>query len=343
MLHRIGAVYLSVMRRLLHIGFFTGILFFVSHTAFAARLYLDPATTKVNQLDTVYVPVRLDTQGECINAVQAAVAYDPEVLSVRDVSISDSIISLWTEKPVVVRTEGREAGRVTFSGGIPGGYCGRVEGDPGQTDILVKLVVTGVPRALTIGEEVTAHLVVEQGSVLYRNDGLGTPVPLTFSGTDLVLVQSTSTPVNVWLGEVKSDTIAPELFEIALVKGPSVGNAKSYVVFSTVDKQSGVDHYEVLETDPDRFGFLTWVPREAHWVRAESPYVLRDQKLRSTIMVRAIDKNGNERTVEYVPPFSPLDELTRPLHLALLSILLLLIVGGAVFIVHRRRRGHLVP
>ena len=38
------------------------------------------------------------------------------------------------------------------------------------------------------------------------------------------------------------------------------------------------------------------------WKKAAMPYLLEDQNLESTIKVRAIDKAGNERYVEYVPP-----------------------------------------
>ena len=62
------------------------------------------------------------------------------------------------------------------------------------------------------------------------------------------------------------------------------------MVFATIDKTSGVDYYEVKEGKHD-------------FQRAESPYLLEDQSLRSKISVRAVDKAGNERIAEIIPPF----------------------------------------
>ncbi len=316
------------------VGFFVGIG--GVSPAYAARVYLDPVTSTVTNADTTYIPIRIDAQGECINAARIALAYDPTLISVQDIGLGDSIFSLWTIPPRIEREGTREIGKVLLEGGVPGGYCGRVEGDPGLTNTVARLVVTALPGVYT-GTSSQASIVVLPETQVILHDGQGTAAPLSVTGADVSLIQGSSTPTNTWLTDVKNDVIAPELFEITLVSGPSVGNTKHYVVFSTVDKQSGLDHYEILETDPDRFGILSWVPREAYWVRGESPYVLRDQKLRSKIMVKAIDKAGNERVVEYTPPLSPFAELSRPSIwiplVAAVGILVLL----AVVVIRRRK------
>jgi hypothetical protein len=310
----------------------------VALPAHAVQVYVE-AEDAYNRLDTFYLPVRLDTQGVCVNSAHVALAYDPTALSVKDVSVGRSIFTLWTQQPTIHKdTDGREVGRVTFEGGIPGGYCGRVEGDPGLTNIMLDLIVTGVPKALAAGDRERGFVLVEPGTRVYLHDGTGAETLPTFLGAEFTLLQSTSTPQDVWLQDVLADDIAPEFFEITLVEGPSVGHNKHYIVFSTVDKQSGVDHYEVLETDPDRFGLLVWVPKSATWVRAESPYVLRDQYLRSKILVKAVDKKGNERVAEYVPPMSPLVEFTHPVVLMQLLIILIVLVAGTVAVLHLRRR-----
>ena len=302
------------MRRLLKYGVLL-IVFFVTPICFvsATHIYLDTETKTHGNLDTFYIPVRVDVQkGECINSVKVSISYNPSEISIKDISIADSILSLWTQKPSIKKTNGEEDGMIAFEGGIPGGYCGRVVGDPGKTDVLVKLVVAGAPGVLADNEAKTANIIVEPSTKVYLNDGFGSEADLTVAGLELVLRKSTTTPNNVWLSDIKSDNIAPELFDITLIKGPSQGNKKSYIIFNTVDKQSGIDHYEVLETDPDRFGFLALFPnKESHWVFADSPYVLRDQKLHSKIMVKAVDKNGNERVIEYMPPISAITTLTQ--------------------------------
>ena len=37
------------------------------------------------------------------------------------------------------------------------------------------------------------------------------------------------------------------------------------------------------------------------WERAESPYLLKDQSLKSIIKVKAVDKAGNEKIVKVAP------------------------------------------
>lgn len=305
-------------------------IFVAPGSAFAVRLYLDPETQEVPRLDTFYVPIRIDADGECINAVSGRLYYDPNELAVVDIITAESIFTLWTEGPLVLREGDKEKGEVVFEGGVPGGYCGRVLGDPGRTDTVAKLVVQGTPQPLPVGERTRTELVMDPGTAVYLHDGTGRQASTTVTGIDLTLIQATGTPSNVWLNDVQNDTVAPELFEVTLVEGPSVGNNRHYIVFSTTDKQSGIDHYEVKETDPDRFGFLTWLPeRTSYWVVAESPYILRDQKLTSKILVKAVDKNGNERVVTYTPPMSPLEELTNMRVLIPLVLLVVLVMGAA--------------
>ncbi|HHE65575.1 MAG TPA: hypothetical protein ENL09_06080 [Bacteroidetes bacterium] len=95
---------------------------------------------------------------------------------------------------------------------------------------------------------------------------------------------------------------------------PNIYDGKYFIVFSTVDKQTGLDHYEILEITPEELEkikkedggianffnklFGKWEEKSS-WKEGESPYLLADQSLGSVIKVKAIDKAGNERLVEY--------------------------------------------
>ncbi len=327
------------MRKLYTFAVFLVLVIVPLYFADASHMYLDTETATHGNLDTFYIPVRIDVQnGECINSIKASLLYNPSEISVKDVSIADSILSLWTQKPSIKKDNEKETGVIVFEGGVPGGYCGRVVGDPGKTNVLVKLVVTGSATTFGDGDVKTANITIDPSTKVYLNDGFGSEADLSVAGLELVLRKSTTTPNNIWLSDIKSDNIAPELFDITLVKGPSKGNKKSYIIFNTIDKQSGIDHYEVLETDPDRFGFLALFPnKESHWVFADSPYVLRDQKLHSKIMVKAIDKNGNERIVEYIPPISTITTLTQAGVAVPLSIILFIVVILLIFILRWKK------
>lgn len=307
--------------------------------AFAAELRLDALPDKA-VLDTFYLPLRITVgDDECINAASVDIAYDRSALRVVDVSIQDSILALWAEPPTVDEA----AGRVHFSGGIAGGYCGRIQGDPGESNILVQLVLTGVPKAEAAGTQRATDVQVLESSRVYLHDGSGTEAPLTTGTSRIVLRVATSSPTDAWLADVRADTVAPELFEVTLARSPAAADNRWFIAFFTTDKQSGIDHYEVLETDPNRFGLLTWLPRESHWIEAASPYVLRDQKLRSKILVKAMDKNGNERVVEYIPPRSPLAEIANVSLLVLAVLVVGLILVIIVVRIRRWRRAARIP
>lgn len=306
----------------------------------AVHISLDIENATQNNLDTFYVPIRIDTQGECINAVRVALGYNPTNISIHDVSIANSILTLWTKTPTVEMKDGVEAGRVVFEGGIPGGYCGRVSGDPGMTNMLAKLVVSGVQQPFEENEVKNSQIVVEPSTKVFLHDGIGSEASTTALGLEFFLTESTTTSSNIWLSDVRSDEVAPQDFDITLVKGPSNGNNKHYIVFNTIDKQSGVDHYEILETDPDKFGFLTWISKEAHWVVGKSPFVLRDQNLQSKIMVKAVDKNGNERISVLTPEMSVFSELGHSPVLATILFIILLLCF-LLFLFYKRKKRNM--
>lgn len=103
-----------------------------------------------------------------------------------------------------------------------------------------------------------------------KNDGSGTNVPVELT---------------LFLTETKDDKEPPEDFMPTVSSDLNLFDGRYFLVFATQDKGSGVNRYEVRE---GRWG----------WFRdAESPHLLKSQKLDSDIYVKAIDSAGNERTV----------------------------------------------
>ena len=84
-----------------------------------------------------------------------------------------------------------------------------------------------------------------------------------------------------------------------IARDPTIFDGKWFLVFATQDKGLGIDHYEIKETRYRFFGSFS------RWISAESPYALRDQELKSYILVKAVDKAGNERIVK-INPRNPL-------------------------------------
>ncbi len=89
--------------------------------------------------------------------------------------------------------------------------------------------------------------------------------------------------------EVQEDSEPPYSFEPILTQIPEIAGDNYLLIFSTQDEESGIDHYEIQEEGEP-------------FVVAESPYVLKNQDLDQEITIKAIDQNGNERTVVFSMP-----------------------------------------
>jgi hypothetical protein len=314
-------------------------LFFLyaPQSADAALLYFDPAQAEVYRGDTVTLKLRLDTEeGECINTVDAVINYDAGIRAV-DVSRGNSILNVWLEEPVIDES----AKTIKFAAGIPGGYCGRIAGDPSLTNVLVELVFRSPGVSIGGGSKPEARVWVDEGSQVLLNDGNGTNAPVRLQDSLISLLSTPgSSPSDSWKNEVQDDKDLPADFAITLAKDDSAFSGEYFIVFNSSDKQSGIDHYEAMEEPFSEFEAFKWGRADAPWVETQSPYVLKDQTLNSTIRVKAIDKAGNERIVTLVPD-AALRSMSRDTLITLSmigTIALLLIVLAAYALWKRRQR-----
>jgi hypothetical protein len=189
--------------------------------------------------------VEVDTGAEDINALEGTLVL-PESVHVREIQTGNSVILIWVEAP-------RQTGNViTFAGITPGGFEG----------VYPIFSIHG-----TFSKEELEQAYFESVLAL-QNDGTGKVAPVTMS---------------LSLAAFKADTELPEEFTPIIATDPNIFDGKYFLVFTTQDKSSGIDHYEVRE---GRWG----------WFReAESPYLLEAQKLNRDVYVKAIDNTGNER------------------------------------------------
>ena len=137
-----------------------GVLISVSQ---AASLQVSPATGVYQVGSTFTVQVRVQTNGESINASEGTLKFNPNELSVVSVSRTSSIFNLWVAEPTFSNT----AGTVTFSGGVPTGYTGAVGN---VLSVTFRVKNAGSPRVS-----------FTDGSVL-ANDGRGTNVLTAMNG-----------------------------------------------------------------------------------------------------------------------------------------------------------------
>lgn len=310
-------------------------LFLLPAFSHAATLRIDPAVKEVAPGDVFVASVRVDVApGECINAVSAAVQYPTNALRLNALSRGESIFSLWIDERI-----NHELGQANFTAGIPGGYCGRTAGDPGQTNIVGKIAFQYIGTGNAGPVEVSFLPETE----VVMSDGLGTKADLRTENMTLNIASS-GTKKNEWLEIVKNDTFAPESFVPEIIQDTTMSGQPYFLVFDTTDKQSGVEHYELVEEDPRSFGFRLGSRVKAKLSLAKSPYILQDQTLSSRIVVRAFDHAGNMQEAivppKHIPPvFDPYSYEDYVLPVIIIT-LCVLIAGATVF--WRKRRNEIL-
>lgn len=262
------------------------IFYFLFSISFAQAAELNVSSTdkEVGLNQRFEAVVTLDSQGRNLNAVQGTISWSSnlDLVSIND---GNSIVGLWIEKPVA-----GNGNSFDFSGIMPGGYTGVQSSAwkgmrPGEVFRLVF-------NSKSSGE---ASVKIENAKVLLNN-GIGTQDNLQIS--DLLI--NVSEKVSGQQFEEKTDTIPPENFLPETTSDPNIFDGKWFLVFKTRDLDSGIDYYQVEEGYPF-FYFKSLFGRGGEWIKAESPYVLEDQTLKSYIRVKAVDKSGNVRLVELEP------------------------------------------
>jgi len=266
--------------------------------------------------DEFLVDVRLEIGEQCVNTVEASIKFDHQYLNLVDFSTGGSFLSLWVARPSGEElAAANRDGRIYFAGGLPGGYCGRVPGDIGPSDVAATLVFRVPENVAGSFSGQPAGLSFTDPTRVLLNDGLGSEDVLLKKEASFRLTPPTAgAPRQEWQTQLVADRLPPEPFVIELRQDPAMFSGQYYVFFTTTDKQSGLDHYEILETKPNApsAGRLVrwwetlrvrWLPAPA-WKIIVPPYLLHDQTLSSLIKVKAVDKAGNEKVVEYMPPLT---------------------------------------
>ncbi|MSU74738.1 hypothetical protein EXS57_03105 [Candidatus Kaiserbacteria bacterium] len=242
-------------------------------SASAATVSLRATPPIIGKNDTVQVTVLLDS-AIAANAFSGTLTYPADSLEPLAISDGNSIVSMWVTRPTISNT----SAVVVFAGITPGGFSG----DDG---ILFSIVF----RAKAAGTAEVSLLNVE----VLRNDGAGGNEPTTVEPLTLSVTTGSSG------GYVEpSDDTPPEAFSAYLSTDTQLSDGKNYVVFSTVDKGSGLDHYTVAES---RVPSFLWPLLPPSWYVTVSPYVLSNQNLTSTIYIKAVDRAGNERLSVFPP------------------------------------------
>jgi hypothetical protein len=255
------------------------VLAFGIRSASAAQLIIQSDSNQVENNQSFNVSILLNTNNTDVNAVEGTLIFPKGMFDLKDISDANSIINFWIQplkKDTPCTTNTCE---LHFTGIIPGGYNG-------ENGLLLSALV----QATDMGQ---GTFTLKDVKVL-QNDGLGTALPVSVNPLNISIGKSGQvSPTSSTL----IDPNPPESFQPEVGRDPYLFNNKWFIVFSTQDKGSGMAYYQVTETRTN----IGVNQRLLRWVTAESPYILRDQALKSYIYVKAVDKAGNAR-IEMIPP-----------------------------------------
>ena len=278
------------------------LLFCIANATNAAILYLNPASGDYRQGDIFIVEVRLDTQGEYINAIETNLSFPSDILEVKDLSSGNSVLTLWIKNPSF------SGDVISFVGGTPAGY-------QGLDGLIGKIVFQAQEKA-----QDSAEIIFQESSVLL-NDGQGTKAKLSTKGAVFsILPLELKIPKDQWKRELERDKIPPLPFKVEISKDPAIFEGKYFITFSTTDKETGIDHYEIKEG-------------KREWKTGTTPYVLKNQRLTDDIWVKAVDKAGNEWIEIVKAPKEPTWKYI--LHLILVLIMVTIVIGVVLWIVKK--------
>ncbi|MEK7564317.1 MAG: cohesin domain-containing protein [Patescibacteria group bacterium] len=240
------------------------IFYFVPATSFGTEVFFSTDNNGFFVNEDFLVKVYVDTEDTTVNALEGSILFPSDVLELKEVRDANSSINFWLENPRNLRD-----GQVNFSGITAGGFNGEK-----------KFLFGMIFKPKKMGD---AILSLSDLQVLL-NDGIGTKAPVENTPLTISVLDKRDNSQSTDLRIV--DNEIPEDFNPLVAKDPSLFDGKYFVVFSTVDKGVGIDHYEVREG--------LW----GDYVATQSPHLLKDQSLSKNIYIKAIDKSGNKRIVE---------------------------------------------
>jgi hypothetical protein len=264
----------------------------------AAEIFFGAGNKNININSKFEVGVFVDSQRESINAIEGKIKFPADSFDFQGFYTGGSVLSFWVTQPALTSD-----GEVSFSGIIPGG----INIDKGYLFSLILIAKKNGNATINVAEE-----------KILLNDGQGTSANIMKAPLALNISNSGSSATFVPL----YDPNPPESFVPQITRDENIFDNKYFLAFTTQDKGSGIDHYEIVEKG--QFEILLSIFYKKQWSVVESPYLLKNQSLEKFVYVKAVDKAGNEKIVR-VWPKNYLLVYGKDL------ILILLVIMGLVF------------
>ncbi len=217
----------------------------------------------------------LDTGSEKVNAVSGRLIFDKNKITTESLIEGNSAFTLGLEKRI-----DNNQGIIDFAVVAPGGFAGKGE------------IVTVNFKKLS-GSLVGSTIKFDKVEA-FRNDGLGTNLPVTVSYSPPSIFADLPRFNN------RDDNTPPELFTPIVSRDASVLGGGKYLFFSTVDKGSGVKDYSLAKSW--RYFNLqsqsSYVAHNLKWQRIAGPSLLLGWSPLSFHYLKVSDYAGNFVLVE---------------------------------------------
>jgi hypothetical protein len=274
---------------------------FLPYSAFASSIYIDTAHSEFFEDDNILFYIRVDSEGKNINTIEGDILLDNEVgaVSLIDINTAGSAFSLWPGKPL----PSERNTYISFVGGAPNGLNSK--------DAIIFNIVLKLQKA--------GQITLTPNDInVYLNDGKGAKDKVSVK--DLIInvlpKKSDSQIRDDWNNLISNDKTPPKFVEAIISRDSYVFDNQYFASFFAVDENSGIAYYEIKEGNRD-------------FVRAESPYILQDQSLKSIIQIKAVDKAKNESIA--TPELAPAPIKGIPYKTYFVWILIAFVILAVIF------------
>ncbi len=250
------------------------LLLAVATSAQAARISMTQVPPTSDHPQNIVIDVKLDTEGDSLNAVQGSFEFPPELITLETISTKDSMVDLWIEQP-----KESSAGVVTWAGIIPGGFTTvrSAFSEGGQSGKIIRMSFR-VKQAGTV-------LFSVPKTVAARNDGYGTLIPLADS---VLAVNVVPTTIKTSVPTAHPEIVSLPAEDAQILRSPLVAGGKWFVAVAVNGNDYSVSRYQIAESfDPN----VEDVPESA-WVDMNGPTVLQDQGRNSFVHIRVLMADG---------------------------------------------------
>jgi len=232
--------------------------------AYAARIVIESPQNEIGLTQEFLVDVTFDTEGNTFNAIEGQIVFSPEI-KVKEIWYGGSVVSAWLNKPKL-----SDDNKIDLSGIIQGGFTG----------------VGNLISFSLVGERAGLGVIESQGISAFLHTQKGGKVSIPNIKTTVSINQNTPILDN----EIPEDTNPPLPFFVEVVPGEDEGTF--FAIFSTRDLESGIDHYEFLESDGGLSNRKLRI--STGWKIVESPALLSSGAQSKFVYIKAVDQAGNE-------------------------------------------------